>query len=112
VSEEPWAHLISFAVVFELQAESIRRFGADATPTPREGCLEGSLGAAWNAELYAASENAIQGLCFAGCLLYYLIMNHCFMDGNKRVAWTACMEVLRLLGLTVNARMMILRNCV
>jgi death-on-curing protein len=29
-------------------------------------------------------------------------MNHCFVDGNKRVAWAACLEVLRQLGLTVN----------
>jgi death-on-curing protein len=43
------------------------------------------------------------GLCFAGCLLYYLVKNHCFIDGNKRVGWAACMEVLRALGLTVNA---------
>jgi death-on-curing protein len=56
-----------------------------------------------NAELYTESDNAVPGLCFSGCLLYYLNMNHCFIDGNKRVAWSACMEVLRLLGLTVDA---------
>jgi hypothetical protein len=33
----------------------------------------------------------------------YLIMNHCFIDGNKRAAWTACIQVLRMLGLTVSA---------
>jgi death-on-curing protein len=102
VSAEPWAYLISVEVLFELHASSIKRYGGDPAPTPREGCLEGSLGAAWNAELYTASDNIVQGLCFAGCLLYYLIMNHCFIDGNKRMAWAACMEVLRCLGLTVN----------
>ncbi len=40
---------------------------------------------------------------FRGCLLYYLMKNHCFVDGNKRVGWAACMEVLRALGLTVTA---------
>ncbi|MGH7906201.1 MAG: Fic family protein [Candidatus Binataceae bacterium] len=44
-----------------------------------------------------------KGLCFAGCLLYYLVQNHCFVDGNKRVGWATCMEVLRSLGLTVRA---------
>jgi prophage maintenance system killer protein len=103
VSQEPWAQLISADGILDLHAESIRRYGGDPTPTPLPGCVERSLGAAWNAELYAASEQAIQGCCFAGCLLYYLIMNHCFIDGNKRVGWVACMEILRGLGLTVNA---------
>lgn len=56
-----------------------------------------------DAELYSGSDDAKQGLCFAGCLLFYLVKNHCFVDGNKRVAWASCMEVLRSLGLTVNA---------
>jgi death-on-curing protein len=103
VSQEPWAQLISAEVIWDLHAENIRRYGGDPTPTPLQGCVERSLGAAWNAELYTASDNAVRGLCFAGCLLYYLIMNHCFIDGNKRVGWAACMEILRVLGLTVNA---------
>jgi death-on-curing protein len=103
VSGEPWAHLISVEVISELHAENIKLYGGDSTPTPREGCIEGSLGAAWSAEGYAGSDNAVPGLCFSGYLLYYLILNHCFMDGNKRVAWAACMEVLRSIGLTVDA---------
>ena len=53
--------------------------------------------------MYTATENSIEGLCFAGCLLYYLAMNHCFGDGNKRVAWLAAMHVLNEFGLTVRA---------
>ena len=30
-------------------------------------------------------------------------MNHCFTDGNKRVAWTCAMHVLLAHGLTVEA---------
>lgn len=103
MSQEPWSSLISMAVIVELHDESIRRYGGDPTPTSVHGCIERSLGAAWNAELYTVSAHAVRGLCFAGCLFYDLIMNPCFLDGNKRVAWSACMEILRVLGLTVRA---------
>jgi hypothetical protein len=71
MSEQPWGELISIEEVSELHAEGIARFGGDGTPDPVDGCVERSLGAAWNAELYAGSEDAIVGLCFAGCLLFY-----------------------------------------
>ena len=71
---EPWAHLISVAEILELHAENINLYGGDSTPTPREGCIDGSLGAAWSAEAYAGSESAVPGLCFSGYLLYYLIL--------------------------------------
>jgi death on curing protein len=103
VNEQPWGHLVSLEEVLELHAECIVRFGGDATPTPKEGCVEGSLGAAWNAELYAGAEDSTEGLCFAGCVLFYLVKNHCFVDGNKRVAWATCMEALRSLGLSISA---------
>jgi hypothetical protein len=70
VSVEPWAHLIAVEMILKLHAESIRLYGGDATPTPREGCVERSLGAAWSAEIYTGSENALQGLGFSGYLLY------------------------------------------
>jgi death on curing protein len=103
LSEIPWADLISSKVICELHTEGLLQFGGLPTPIPPMACIDGSLGAAWNAELYAGSDHAIPGLCFSGCLLYYLNMNHCFVEGNKRVAWAACLEVLRQLGLTVNA---------
>ncbi len=42
------------------------------------------------------------GLSFAGCLFFYLIKNHCFVDGNKRIAWAAMVRVLLELGLTLD----------
>jgi|SRR5262245_34051493 len=95
--------MISIEVTQELHHESIQRFGSNPSPTPLAGRIEASLGAAWNAELYADIDNAVPGLGVGGCLLYYLHMRHCFVDGKERVAWTACMEVLRSLGLTVTA---------
>ncbi len=98
----PWSRLIDGDTVLELHQESIARYGGDSTPTAKDGCIDKSLGAAWNAELYMANEDALQGLCFAGCLLFYLAKNHCFVDGNKRVAWMSAMEVLRILDLTLD----------
>ena len=103
MSAEPWDGLVSLASIVELHGEAISRYGGDGTPTPHDGCVEKSLGAAWNAELYAGPDGGVPGLCFAGCLLYYLIKNHCFIDGNKRVAWATSMEVLRGLGVTIDA---------
>jgi death on curing protein len=103
LNESPWADLISVEVICQLHAEGLKQFGGLPTPISPLACIDGSLGAAWSAELYAGSEHAIPGLCFSGCLLYYLNMNHCFVEGNKRVAWAACVEVLRQLGLTLNA---------
>jgi len=103
MSADPWAHLISTETILKIHSECIARFGGDPTETAKEGCVERSTGAAFNAELYLENSDAAPGLCFAGCLLYYLIKNHCFVDGNKRVGWAACMEVLRSLGLTVTA---------
>jgi len=99
VIEQPWADLVLIDEVLVIHAECIRRFGGDS-PEPKEGCVEGSLGAAWNAELYSGSQEALQDLCFAGCLLFYLVRNHCFVDGNNV---SHGMEILRSLGLTVNA---------
>ncbi|MBV9760921.1 MAG: Fic family protein [Acidobacteriaceae bacterium] len=103
MNDQPWSHLITLNSVVDMHRESIARFGGDPFPEPVPGCVESSLGAAWNAELYAAKPGSVPGLCFAGCLLFYLIRNHCFVDGNKRAAWAASMEVLRTLGLTVHA---------
>jgi death on curing protein len=103
VNAEPWSHLITHVAIQQIHDDTIVRFGGDNTPQPKQGCVEGSMGAAWNAELYTDDDSSSGGLCFAGCLLYYLVKNHCFVDGNKRVGWAACMEVLRSLGLTVDA---------
>jgi len=103
MSEQPWDHLISMDKILDIHSECIAQFGGDNTPEAKDGCVEGSLGAGWNAELYSGSEEATAGLCFAGCILFYLVKNHCFVDGNKRVAWASCMEILRSLGLTIRA---------
>jgi death-on-curing protein len=103
VSErEPWSNLVAQDTLIDLHEESIARYKGEFSP-PQRGCLERSLGAAWNLELYTAPEGARRCLNFCSGLLFYLIKNHCFLDGNKRIAWMAAMETLRQFGLTVRA---------
>ena len=100
---QPWTRLIDSEKVFSLHGEAISRYGGEASQHEKDGCLDKSLGAAWNAELYTAQpENSLDGLCFAGCLMFYLAKNHCFIDGNKRIAWLAAMQVLLGLHLTLD----------
>jgi prophage maintenance system killer protein len=103
--EEPWRSLISQEKVVALHAEAILRYsqtplaiGAHATD-----CVDGKLGNAWTSEGYRVDEEAKPGICFAGFLLFYLVVGNCFPDGNKRVGWAAAMSVLASLGLTVKA---------
>jgi death-on-curing protein len=69
---------------------------------PTEGCIEGCLGNAWSAKVYTEEEDQYS-LIFVAYLLFYLAKNHCFIDGNKRVAWMAAMDVLMRYNLTINA---------
>ncbi len=43
------------------------------------------------------------GLILAAHLLFYIAKDHCFIDGNKRVAWLACVEFFKNLQLTLRA---------
>ena len=98
---EPWSALITDGNIRELYIEGIKKYGGMRS-NPKEGCLEGALGAAWSAEVYNEfPEHAIAGLCFSGYLLFYLSTKHCYIDGNKRVGWISMVRVLLSLGLTV-----------
>ena len=81
-----------------LHHEAIVTWGGDPSG-PRQGCVEGSIGAAISAALYESSEGEpINLLSVAAGLLYYLTSNHCFTDGNKRVALTSMDVFLQLNG--------------
>src|SRR5262249_18616717 len=97
---QPWDHLITLPEVLGLYAEGVRRYGGESSP-PKPGCLEQSVGNAYTAELYSESD-AMPGLAFSGYLLFYLTRDHCFVDGNKRIAWLCAMRVLGNIPLTVN----------
>lgn len=99
---EPWEHLITVDDIARLNAEGIERYGGLLGP-PKDGCVESSVGAAYQAESYIADEDTVPGLVFCGYLLFYLLKNHCFVEGNKRAAWTSAMFALLSLGLTLQA---------
>ena len=66
--------------------------------------IDGSLGNAWSAEQYTSHDypGAVEGFVFACYALRSLALNHCLVDGNKRLAWIAFTAVLATLGLTVD----------
>jgi|SRR5580700_4166015 death-on-curing protein len=104
-ARQPWSQWISDATVADLYAEGIKRWnGLGSAPKP--GCLEAALGAAYNAEQYSVDtpeEGTLQGLIFCGYLLFYLATKHCYVDGNKRIAWACATFVLLSFGLTIQA---------
>jgi death-on-curing protein len=104
-ARQPWTQWISDDTITQLYAEGIKRWGG-AGSAAKQGCIEGALGAAYNAELYSPEsdqEGFLSGLIFAGYLLFYLATKHCYIDGNKRIAWACSTFVLLSFGLTIEA---------
>ncbi len=102
IEPPPWENLLPVQTVLALHAEGIRLHGGDLGD-PKQGCVEQSLGNAYTAEQYSQTDDSEGGLCFAGYVLFYLASNHCFTDGNKRIAWSSAMRILLISGLTVEA---------
>ena len=101
---QEWTELITVENVAFLHRASMTRYGTALAGPPEPGCVEGALGNAWSAELYLEeTPNRETGLAFAGFVLFYLVRNHCFTDGNKRVAWLSALWILARRGLTVVA---------
>jgi death-on-curing protein len=101
----PWADWIADDTIIMLYTEGIKRWGGSFSE-PLNGCISAALGAAYNAELYTpevAQEGSIQGFLFACYLLFYLSTKHCYLDGNKRIAWACMTFVLLSFGLTLEA---------
>jgi len=101
----PWEQWITLDSIKFLYLENMRRWGGPQSE-PVQGCIEGALGAAYSAELYSTDveqEGFVQGLLFAAYLLFYVATKHCFVDGNKRLAWACMTFVLLNFGLTVTA---------
>jgi death on curing protein len=106
MSTDPWGEYISIDEVKRLHAQGIDQYGGLHSP-PISGCVEGAIGNAYTAGLYGIGEAeptpVAIALVFAGHLLFYLARDHCFTEGNKRVAWTSCTHVLACFGLTIIA---------
>lgn len=94
---------ITVGRVLALHARSIADHGGLAGLRD-EGCPERSVGAAFSGALYDAPDGEDPDpLNVAARLLYYLARNHCFVDGNKRVAWLAFVDVIRAREVEINA---------
>jgi len=103
---QPWTQWVDIDTIHQLYADGIARYGGSGSPS-KDGCIDAALGAAYNAEIYSMpeveGEELTSGLVFCGYLLFYITTKHCFMDGNKRVAWLTAMWILLGHGLTVQA---------
>lgn len=92
----PWV-FIDVDEVISLHAEMLSRYGGQASP-PKAGCVESSVGTAISSAMYSTDQAEPDLLCAVAYLLMYLAKNHCFVDGNKRVAWSAAVRVLDVNG--------------
>lgn len=97
----PWEHVITQEKLLGLYDTGMERGGIASLPTA--GCLEQCLGDAWTAEGYRQDEGVFVGILFAGYLGFYLAKNHCFTDGNKRIAWLSIVYVLGHHGVAIEA---------
>lgn len=106
MNAQPWTEWIDSETIHSLYAEGMEKYGGMFSPS-KDGCVDAALGAAYNAELYSMpevdSETVVSGLSFCGYLLFYIATKHCWVDGNKRAAWSSTMWVLSRFNLTVNA---------
>lgn len=100
-----WAPIPPIDVVaakcVSLNYELINRFGGSHTSPVPDACLDKTISAAHYAELYAGNEDA-SGLCFTGALMFYVVENHCFLDGNKRTGLAIALWLLARFGLTLS----------
>jgi death on curing protein len=97
-----WYPFVSVARVVELHAEAVRRTGESATIL-NQGLLESAVHGAVNAAMYIADDRSPDVLHVAAYLLCYIARNHAFEQGNKRAAWLACEEQLRVAKLRIDA---------
>jgi death on curing protein len=104
VSHDAPAWLISVERVHSLHAYALERWGGSAG-IRNAGCVEGSIGNSVNAALYAmeTGDEEPDVLTVAAHVLFYLARNHCYTDGNKRIAWLAFTDQIAVLGLDVDA---------
>jgi death-on-curing protein len=96
--------LIAVDRVHALHDHAIKQWGG-AAGIRNQGCVEGSVGNSLNAGLYAmdSEDDEPDVLTVSAHLLFYLARNHCYTDGNKRIAWLAFTDQIGALGLDVEA---------
>lgn len=99
---EDWTSIITVERVVELHAEGILRHGEGTLDPPRPGYIEGGLGNAWSAEIYADRPGMVHGFVFAAYAYIYLESRQCFTNGNKRAAWLTMVDILHSIGIDLD----------
>lgn len=98
---ESW-EFVGLDEVVALHGHGIKLHGGEGGP-PKPGCVEGKIGSAISAALYSVeADEEPDLLCAVANLIVYLVLGHCFTDGNKRAAWSAAIRVLDLNGIRLN----------
>lgn len=101
MSEEFSWHFVTYDEVHALHAGAIATYGGELSGV-RDGCVEQCVDGSRTAAMYA-SDDGSDLLSAASYLLIYLARNHCFTDGNKRVAWMSMVRLLALNNIRVEA---------
>lgn len=96
-------HFVDHAEVLAMHAHAIAKWGGKTDPIPVDGCVEGSIGNAQTAAMYLTGEDEPDLLTAVAHLLRSIAKNHCFTDGNKRVAWMSAIRCLLLNDLAIMA---------
>ncbi|HSS78201.1 MAG TPA: type II toxin-antitoxin system death-on-curing family toxin [Thermoanaerobaculia bacterium] len=91
--------LLITVVVASQRALIAEHGGADGLRD--RGLLESTLARPRNLLAYSDGDASLFDL--AACYAYGLARNHCFVDGNKRIAFTAALTFLGLHGFRLNA---------
>lgn len=101
---KPYDCWLSIAQVEALHEQALAEHGGEPGVLDH-GCVERSLAGAWTAQMYRkeSPDQPDDLFSFAAYAFRYLARNHCYADGNKRVAWLALISVLQRSGLTLNA---------
>ncbi len=98
-----WPPRITVERVHELHAAALAHAGG-LSGVRDTGLVEAAVGGALTAAQYHdKDEDPVDPMVLAAYLLCYLSRYHAFIDGNKRVAWLAFEDQLRLLRLCVVA---------
>ncbi len=89
--------------IVALNLQAVQTFGG-SHGILQEGCPERCTKNAEMAEYYEGNGEADElGLTYISALMYYLIENHCFLDGNKRTGLAVGLHLFYEMGATLNA---------
>lgn len=89
---EQYSDILTVEEIKSFHERAIHQFGG-APGVREEGCVHGKLQGAINASMYR--DEGLDILSLAADLLVKFAKGHCFVDGNKRIAWLAAIYTLR-----------------